>query len=394
VGKENAQAAPAETRQTVFGQVTVPRDSFPRRCVSAAKALLPVPLKRWVREELRRSKQSARQFRNRFAHAPLILLYHRVAELESDPQLLSVTQSHFAEHLHILGQHARPMKLREMVRALRENNLPRRAVAVTLDDGYADNLYNGKPLLERYNIPATVYVSSGYVDTSREFVHDTLERLFLRPGRLPQQLALTIRGRTHQWDLEGEAYYSEEAYQRNRAWHVLKAETPTPRQHVYRSLCQLVYTLSDGERQSALEALMLWAGTTSVCRPTYRVLGAGEIRILAEGGLVDVGSHTVAHPVLSALPVVDQRDEVQRSKACLEEILGRPVTSFAYPYGGRSDYTAETVAIVREVGYDHACSNFEGLVGRGTDPWQLPRFLVRDWDGDKFARLLREWQRM
>lgn len=340
------------------------------------------------------SKQAARQFRNRFAHAPLILLYHRVADLQSDPQLLSVTQAHFAEHLDILRQHARPMELREMVRALRENNLPRRAVAVTFDDGYADNLHNAKPLLERYDIPATVYVSSGYVGTSREFLHDMLEGLFLQPGRLPQQLALTIRGRTHQWDLGDEAGYSEDAYQRNRAWHVLKVENPTPRHHVYRSLCQLFYTLPDGDRRSALDALMIWAGTQSVCRPTYRALGSEEIRILAKGGLVEVGSHTVAHPVLSALPSAEQRDEVQRSKTCLEEILSRPVTSFAYPYGTRSDYTAETVAIVRKAGYDHACSNFEGLVRQGTDPWQLPRFLVRDWDGEEFACRLREWRGM
>jgi peptidoglycan/xylan/chitin deacetylase (PgdA/CDA1 family) len=347
-----------------------------------------------IKHIVARSKQAARRLRNRFARAPLILLYHRVADLQSDPQLLSVTQAHFAEHLHILRQHARPMELREMVRALRENNLPRRAVAVTFDDGYADNLHNAKPLLERFDVPATVYVSSGYVDTSREFVHDTLEGLFLQPGKLPQQLALTIRGCTHQWDLGEEAYYSEEGYQRNRAWHVQKGENPTPRHHVYRSLCQLVYSLPDGERRSVLDALIIWAGTQSVCRPTYRVLGSDEIRILAKGGLIEVGSHTVAHPVLSALPSVEQRDEVKRSKICLEEILSRPVTSFAYPYGTRSDYTAETVAIVREVGYDHACSNFEGLVRLGTDPWQLPRFLVRDWDGEKFACLLREWQGM
>ena len=347
-----------------------------------------------IKQIVATSKQAARRFKNRFTRAPLILLYHRVADLQSDPQLLSVTQSHFAEHLDILRQHAHPMELREMVRGLRENKLPRRAVAVTFDDGYADNLYNAKPILERHNVPATVYVSSGYVDTSREFVHDRLEGLFLQPGRLPQQLTLAIRGCTHHWDLGEEAYYSEEAYQRNRSWHVLKVEKPTPRQHVYRSLCQLVYALSDVERRSVLDALSVWAGTQSVCRPTYRALGADEIRILAKGGLVDIGAHTVAHPVLSALPSVDQRDEVKRSKVCLEEILGRPVTSFAYPYGARSDYTAETVAIVRDVGYDHACSNFEGLVRQGTDPWQLPRFLVRDWDGDKFASLLRKWQEM
>ena len=347
-----------------------------------------------IRHIVAKSKQAVRRFRSQIAHAPLILLYHRVADLHLDPQLLSVTQAHFAEHLDVLRQHATPMALREMVRALRENNLPRRAVAVTFDDGYADNLHNAKPLLERYDVPATVYVSSGFVDTSREFVHDMLEGLFLQPGRLPQQLTLTVRGRAYQWDLGEEAWYSEAAFHRNRGWHVLKVENPTPRHHVYRALCQLFYTLPDGDRRSAFDALMTWAGARSASREPYRVLRSDEIRNLAAGGLVDVGAHTVAHPVLSALPPPEQQAEVQQSKASLEEILNSPVSSFAYPYGTRSDYTAETVSIVREAGYDHACSNFEGLVRQGTDPWQLPRFLVRDWDGDEFACRLREWRSM
>jgi peptidoglycan/xylan/chitin deacetylase (PgdA/CDA1 family) len=74
-------------------------------------------------------------------------------------------------------------------------------VAVTFDDGYADNLLNGKPLLECYDVPVTVFVTSGYVGAGREFWADELERLFLQPGTLRQELCLAIKGRTHQWDL-------------------------------------------------------------------------------------------------------------------------------------------------------------------------------------------------
>lgn len=337
-------------------------------------------------------RQTIRRLKARFRHAPLILLYHRVTDLPSDPQLLCVTRQHFAEHLQILREHARPMALAEMVRASRDNKLPRKAVAVTFDDGYADNLQNGKPLLEQHDVPATVYVSSGYVDSGREFLADALERLFLQPGSLPQELCLTVNGCSHRWQLGDAAHYSEDAYRRNCAWHVLRTEAPTPRHHIYRSLCQLLYTLPERDQRSALESLMVWAGTEPVRRDSHRALTAEEIRRLAQGGVVEVGAHTREHPVLSSLPIAMQRDEIGGSKIRLEEILGHAVTSFAYPYGTRSDYTSATVELVREAGYDHACSNFEGLVQQDTDPWQLPRFLVRDWDGEEFARKLSEWR--
>lgn len=83
-----------------------------------------------------------------------------------------------------------------------------------------------------------------------------------------------------------------------------------------------------------------------------------------------------------------QRDEIQQSKTSLEKILGRPVTSFAYPYG---NYSVETVPILREAGFTCACSTFPGVVWRDTDRFQLPRVTIEDWDGEKFSRELSLW---
>jgi peptidoglycan/xylan/chitin deacetylase (PgdA/CDA1 family) len=112
---------------------------------------------------------------------------------------------------------------------------------------------------------------------------------------------------------------------------------------------------------------------------------------LVEGELVEAGAHTVTHPALSALQTASQRDEILGSKQSLQEIIGRSVTSFAYPYGRRIDYDAITVELVRQAGFACSCSNFSGAVARTTDHLQLPRFQVQDWDGDEFARRLSWW---
>lgn len=88
-----------------------------------------------------------------------------------------------------------------------------------------------------------------------------------------------------------------------------------------------------------------------------------------------------------------QRAEIQGNKADLEDILGLPVIGFSHPHGSPTTCTAEAVAATREAGLACVCSNFAGVVWRGTGRFQLPRVLARDWDGDEFARRLREWFR-
>jgi len=95
--------------------------------------------------------------------------------------------------------------------------------------------------------------------------------------------------------------------------------------------------------------------------------------------------------VLSARSAAAQREEIQQSKTYLEQVLGSPVTSFAYPYGRQSDYTAETVALVREAGFACACSASANVVRRAADPFRLPRLHVQDWDGEKFTQVLSRW---
>jgi peptidoglycan/xylan/chitin deacetylase (PgdA/CDA1 family) len=275
-----------------------------------------------------------------------------------------------------------------LAQALRAGNLPHRAVVVTFDDGYADNLYNAKPLLERYDIPATTLIATGYMGSEREFWWDELERLFLQPGTLPETLYVKVNGSSYHWALREAAHYSENDCRRHSVWHVGQKETPSIRQQIHSTLYQLLQSFPEGERRKILDELLAWAGIEPLSRPTHRTLLREEVVQMAKGGLVEVGAHTVTHPVLATLPVTAQRDEIHRSKASLEETLGHPVISFSYPHGS---YTLETIALLREAGFTQACSSIADVVWQSTDGFQLPRRVVKDWDGDAFASRLEEW---
>jgi peptidoglycan/xylan/chitin deacetylase (PgdA/CDA1 family) len=317
----------------------------------------------------------------------LILLYHRVAEPCTDPWSLSVTPRHFDEHLEVLREHARPIRLQRLSRGLLEGDLPDRSVVVTFDDGYADNLHNAKPLLERHETPATVFLTTGYIGQEREFWWDELDRLLLQPGTLPETLRLSVSGSIYRWELGKAAYYnSEDALRRLRywrAWGVFRS-----RYRLYRSLWKLLHPLTEDERRTVLDELLAWANSGPVGRPTHRPLSLKEAAELAQGKLVEIGAHTVTHPALPKLSVASQRDEIQQSKARLEEILGHPVTSFSYPHGYLSE---ETVAIVREAGFACACSSVADIIRPSTDRFRLPRVVVQDWNGEEFAKRLSRW---
>ena len=342
-------------------------------------------IKRWIGRRLRRITQRPKNLLagQRF----LILLYHRVTELHSDPWSLGVAPRHFAEHLDIVRRYAHPISLQQLSEGLLDGNLPNRSVVITFDDGYADNLYNAKPLLERYDVPATVFLTTGYIGHEREFWWDELERLLLQPGSLPKVLSLSVDGRTHRWKLGKAAYYSEDAATRRYRGRVWKYAFDS-RYRLYRSLWELLHHLTEEERQKVLDELLMWASAEATVRPTHRPLSLEEVVALAQGDLVEVGAHTVMHPALPTLPPASQRDEIVRSKARLEEILGRRVSSFAYPYGSIS---AETVSIVREAGFACACSSIADLDGRAVDRLRLPRIEVAGWDGETFHRQFSRW---
>ena len=189
----------------------------------------------------------------------LVLMYHRIATPRTDPWQLAVTPSHFAEHLEVIRRHGRPISVRDLTRALAAGRTPRRAIVVTFDDGYADNLHNALPLLERHDVPATMFITAGCMGRLDGFWWDQLERLILTPGDLPPTLRLEIRGQSHEYQIDATPLDLRDDGESTGGWQAWMAP-PTARHEFFLTLYRLLRPLSDPERRRALADLTAWSG--------------------------------------------------------------------------------------------------------------------------------------
>jgi peptidoglycan/xylan/chitin deacetylase (PgdA/CDA1 family) len=273
-----------------------------------------------------------------------------------------VSPAHFEEHMSVLRASYRPMPLVDLVAALRQGSLPRRAVAVTFDDGYFDNFSLARPILERAQVPATVFVCTGAVESPHEFWWDELERVF-GFSRLPAHLRVTVLGEEHAWP----------------------TSNGMERRAAFQSLHALLLPLPHAGRECVLAQLAQWARMDRAQRPSHRSMTREELAQFAEAGVMDLGAHTVTHPLLSALSPEDQRGEIRDSRAWIEALVGRPVRTFAYPYGKTGDYNEASVEAVRGAGFEAAFCAVQGAIEASDDPFQLRRWEVNNWDAMQFA---------
>jgi peptidoglycan/xylan/chitin deacetylase (PgdA/CDA1 family) len=287
-----------------------------------------------------------------------ILLYHRVADDASDPLELCVSPANFEQQMRSLQKFFRPVPLAEATeRSVDISGTPR--VAVTFDDGYRDVLYNAKPVLERYGIPATVFVATGILDSERGFWWDDLAELVLGARDLPAEIVLEIDG------------------------HRYRFPTRPSGDKAHARMNRTMRTLDAAQQQEALAQVCRQVKRDRGIRKERLGLTSAELVRLADGGIVEIGAHTLNHPVLSNLSVAEQSKEIVGSKRIIEDKVRTPVTSFAYPYGNRTDFNGETAQVVARAGFLRACSATPGVARSGRSPFALPRIPVKDWSEER-----------
>lgn len=305
----------------------------------------------------------------------VILMYHQICEKKSDPWDLAVHPEKFASQLYYLKRNFNVVSIEELASAVTRKKLHRNMLAITFDDGFADNYTNAAPMLEWLQLPATFYVSTSAIHHNRPYWWDELQSIILQPELLPTKLSLKINGNNIQFQFRRDHILRGKVTQEIKCW---RADMPVPNERVslYLELWQHIKPLSYDHQNRTLEELRDWSKLTHVDNKHGAVMKVTDVQALSKNPLFTIGAHTVHHAMLAAQSKTDQAFEVQESKRTLENWTGKQVTGFAYPYG---NYNGVTKSVLQEAGFKYAVSTESRVATVSDNLFELPRIQVKNW---------------
>jgi peptidoglycan/xylan/chitin deacetylase (PgdA/CDA1 family) len=287
-----------------------------------------------------------------------ILVYHRVLP-EPDPMLPTVpSAAEFRWQMELVAGWFNVLPLSEAVDRLYAGRLPRRALCVTFDDGYADNHEVALPIAESLGLPLGFFIASGYLDGGIMW-NDTVTECFRRtpdPREMSRRLGVEVE--------------------------LPDASLPERRRLAAEAVIERLKHSPPEVRAEGVEWL---ASRADGPLPQNLMMTSEQIADLARRGM-DIGAHTVTHPILALLDGPSARREIAAGKARLEEIVGSPVGLFAYPNGkaGR-DFTERDADLLARHGFKAAVTTEPGVSSRATPPFGLRRFTPWDRTPLRFA---------
>lgn len=299
-------------------------------------------------------------------HKILTLLYHRVIELEYDKNQLAVSPDNFYDQMLYLKNNYPIVRFEQNWNKLHEDS-----ICITFDDGYMDNFTNAYPILQELNIPFTVFITTGNLNTSEEYWWDELERLLLDRKR----------NYKNTFELRDEMFSCQWSTQ---SWD--------EREELYDTLHWLMYDkISVSKRNDWIRQLQEWSDCGKVGREQNQGLQLDEIQLNLS--LLSIGAHTVNHPSLKNLSEQEQYYEISQSIKSLEDLLKQKVQIFSYPFGGENDFSEATIEICKKLKICKAAANIPGLWESKCDDYQVPRNIVRNWDIDEYKnRICNFWK--
>lgn len=289
-----------------------------------------------------------------------VLIFHRVLPLPDPLFPDEVDARRFDEMCGWVRAWFNVLPLDSAVARLRDGNLPERAACITFDDGYADNCHVALPILQRHGLTATFFIATGFLDGGRMWNDTIIESV--RACKL-QKVEL---------DSLGLGSYG--------------VTTIAEKQSAIAALIRQIKYCSVEDRVTTTRAI---AEQAKVQPPNDLMMTSFEVKKMHQAGM-QIGAHTVNHPILARMTRDEASLEIQGSKTTLEKLLGDRVGLFAYPNGKpEEDYTTQSVGVVRELGFDAAVSTRWGSSTLGDDLLQIRRFTP--WDRTKLRFAARMW---
>jgi peptidoglycan/xylan/chitin deacetylase (PgdA/CDA1 family) len=288
-----------------------------------------------------------------------IFLFHRVHN-ESDIRFYDPTVTEFDALLGFLKKFFNFLRLDEAVQRLQTGTLPKNAAVITFDDGYKDNYTNALPILLKHNVPASFYVTTGFIGGGCMWNDKVIHSIVKSPNQTIDLQELGIK----------EKVLSDTTQRKAFAIEVLGKVKHMPysqRLDVVENICEVAGGLVPNDLMMSVE----------------------EVKALHASGM-EIGGHTVTHPILTSLDKKEAISEISQGKETLEFWLGEPLKTFAYPNGKpNADYNLDHVNSLKGLGFKAAVSTAWGVTHKGSDLYQLPRFTPWDKTNWKFlARML------
>ncbi len=297
----------------------------------------------------------------------LILTYHSIQQQPLPfPVWHHLDAARFEAHIAYLARHFRCVPLSTLLGEMATGRIAPYTVALTFDDGYRDNLTVVLPVLQRFRVPATLFVTTGFVGGTQ----------LLWPEQIACMLALT---QVPVLDFADTRYTLADHAQKGSA---------------YRQLARVFKNTPPDDIPAQLARLRQHAGVTtqqlhaSAWHQSLQPLSWNEVHTLRDSGLFEFGAHTITHRRLSALPDAEAEREITEPKRILEQQLG-PIRYFAYPHGSTGDFTDQHRAMAMRAGYTAVFTADSQTITSRTDPYAVPRAgLGAEMTQEEFAYLL------
>lgn len=326
------------------------------------------------------------RIKSKFQKKAIILMYHQVCEKKTDPWQLAVAPENFQYQLNHLKNYFDVISVDELVSTVQSGRLTNNLVAITFDDGFVDNYTNAAPLLEWFEMPATFYITSGAIRDSKLFWWDELQSVILHSESLPKKLSVKLGAEYFNFEFSRDHVLRPSVTQEIVSWSY-GAPLKNERIELYFRLWEKIQPLQHLDQYSAMRALRSWAKLDNIPLGPNAPMQGHQVKKLGANKLFTLGGHTVNHAMLSAQTELVQSYEIKDCKIDIEEISGKTIKGFAYPYG---KYNPCTKSLLQQNGYNYGLTTEEGAVTAGSDLYQLPRVQVKNWNEKEFSFRLKQ----